>query len=177
MRFLRLLLLLLSQIIPSANVPGRENKNLRHKFSRKDARKQERLNRKKRKSDFLAGGPTSHHNNWSAHGEHAESPERGRVRIGEPEHMQIEKFKVDSEGPKKPASRPVPRKPDLKPKSKTALEKLVSRSNRPPITPFSRSKREREDDAYIAFLEGKLGKRKKSAEGDDGLDGMFHLIQ
>jgi hypothetical protein len=34
-----------------------------------------------------------------------------------------------------------------------------------------RSQREREDDKYIAYLEGKLGKGKKGAE-DDGLDGI-----
>jgi len=60
-----------------------------------------------------------------------------------------------------------------KSKPETALEKLVSRSDKVSITPSSRSQREREDDAYIAYLERKLGKEKKSAEDDDGLDGML----
>jgi nucleolar MIF4G domain-containing protein 1 len=58
-----------------------------------------------------------------------------------------------------------------RPVNKTALEKLISKSN-----PNSRrTQREKEEDAYIKYLETKLGyKNGKSAKVDDGLDGMSY---
>lgn len=72
---------------------------------------------------------------------------------------------------------PAPAKP------KTALQKLAVRTDtlsNPGVT--SRTQREKEEDAYIAYLESKLGWRKGgkktstygSGLGDDGLDGAFN---
>ena len=95
--------------------------------------------------------------------------------------MPVNISQVDSKDAKKSISKPPLRQLDLKAtpkpksKSKTALGKLVSRADTGPVISSSRSQREREDDAYIAYLEGKLGKGRKGAEDDDGLDGMIVL--
>jgi nucleolar MIF4G domain-containing protein 1 len=70
------------------------------------------------------------------------------------------------------------RKPKPKTKAKTALQKLVTPSEAGQFSASSRSQKEREDDAYIAYLENKLGygkggKSKKQAEEDDGLDDLL----
>lgn len=171
---------ILDQIDESGgNGSGPKTKNLRHKISRKDVRKQDRLNRKQRKAAFFASTQNPHYGKRVADTEHAESPKRKKVKVTEPGPAQITKLKVDSKGDKKPAPNPMPRQADLKatskPKSKTALEKLVSRSDKMTATSFSRSKQEREDDAYIAYLEGKLAKGKESVEDHDGLHDLLNF--
>lgn len=171
---------ILDQIDESGgNGSGPKTKNLRHQISRKDARKQDRFNRKQRKAAFFASTQNPHYGKRVADTEHAESPKRKKVKVTEPGPVQINKLKVDSKGDKKPAPNPMPRQADLKatskPKSKTALEKLVSRSDKMTATSFSRSKQEREDDAYIAYLEGKLAKGKESVEDHDGLHDLLNF--
>ncbi|KAF9073465.1 hypothetical protein BDP27DRAFT_1318955 [Rhodocollybia butyracea] len=58
----------------------------------------------------------------------------------------------------------------------TALEKLSNNSKATTLKPpIARSQQERDEDAYIAHLEAKLGysKDKKSKRFDDGLDDLF----
>ena len=110
--------------------------------------------------------------------EHAESPKRKKV-----------KFAAEDKPAAKPSAKEnasaqtSTRKP--KPKEPTALEKLAARTD--PSSAFSnapsirraRSKQEKDEDAYIAYLESKLGwskggsRTKKYGKGleDDGLDG------
>ena len=92
--------------------------------------------------------------------------------------MPVNEPLVDSRDAKKSIAKSARPQPDLKAtvkpktKSKTALERLVSRGETG-LASSSRSQKEREDDAYIAYLEAKLGKGKKGEEEDDGLDGML----
>lgn len=77
-----------------------------------------------------------------------------------------------------PPSVPVQQKPPnvKNPKKEpTRLEKMVAA---PKPGARVRTQKEKEEDAYIAYLESKLGygkgsKKKMSAADDDGLDGMF----
>jgi len=161
---------------------SRKARGFGHQKSRKDARKQDRVDRKKRKADFFAAAASnSSYSKRSAEAEHTESPKRKKIKITEPEIMSVNQLQVDTKRNKTSVSKPPPRQLDLKttskPKSKpqTALGKLVLRRDMGPLAPSSRSQREREDDTYIAYLEGKLKKSKKGAEDDDGLDGIAVL--
>ncbi|KIM84076.1 hypothetical protein PILCRDRAFT_818381 [Piloderma croceum F 1598] len=160
---------------------SRKTKGFGHQKSRKDARKQDRIDRKKRKADFFAAAASnSSHSKRSAEAEHTESPKRKRVKITEPETVSVNRLKVDTKISKKSFSKPPPQQVDLKTISKlkskpqTALGKLVFRGDTNPFASSSRLQREREDDTYIAYLEGKLGKGKKGAE-DDGLDDLLEF--
>lgn len=160
---------------------SRKTKGFGHQKSRKDARKQERVDRKKRKANFFAAAASnSSHSKRSAEAEHTESPKCKRAKITEPETVSVNQLQADTKSNKKSVPKPPPRQLDLKTTSKlkskpqTALGKLVSRGDTGPFASSSRSQREREDDTYIAYLEGKLGKGKKGAE-NDGLDGIAIL--
>lgn len=73
-----------------------------------------------------------------------------------------------------PPKAPVQKRP--KPKQ-TALEKLVDGPNSGPVSSTSapRTRKEKEEDEYIAYLESKLGYpkggSKKKTKDEDGLDG------
>ena len=171
-------------MVMSGNALGRNNKKPRQRISLKDARKPNRVDQKKRKAEFFAA-PSLNPGKRSADVEHIESPKRKKIKVADPEPVQSSRCRVDSIGdkikvsPSLPPSRP---KAALKTKTEprtTALEKLVTM--RPEIrqgSSFPRSQTEREDDAYIAYLESKLGyskggKAKKQAKEDDGLDGAL----
>lgn len=140
--------------------------------SRKESRKQLRAERKHRKAEFF-----SNHNLKRPAAPAADSPPKKKV-----------KFSVDV--PQKPAS--FPKASTSKSKNKvsfesngrdqakappkaTALEKLGSKQSKSlSLTTPIRTQQEKKEDAYIAYLEAKLGysKGKKAKRLDDGLDGM-----
>lgn len=123
----------------------------------------------------------------SANSEHGESPKRKKV-----------KFAVEE----KPAAKPSIKeyatpgsskasKPKTKKKEPTALEKLAARTDSSSARLTSaapawkaRSKQEKDEDAYIEYLESKLGwnnggsRTNKYGKGlnDDGLDGECTIL-
>jgi hypothetical protein len=104
-----------------------------------------------------------------ANGEHTDTPRRKKLRVFKPRSKPLDKQAISRPAPKLEGA--------LKPitKTKTALDKLVLRTDPGLIfSSSSRSQREREDDAYIGYLEAKLRKGKKSTD-DDGLDGESAL--
>nr|GAT50977.1 MIF4G/MA4-domain-containing protein [Mycena chlorophos] len=152
--------------------------------ARKELRKQQRLGVKQRKAQFFSAPPpqaaqppplaaaqsvapkphsqpTAAAKRASEQVDHAESPPRKKARL--------------EEGAA----------PQGKPKSilkKTALEKIVDRQARPAASSLPaklpRTQREKEEDAYIAYLEGQLGyDRKKKGKEDDGLDDLFDFAE
>jgi nucleolar MIF4G domain-containing protein 1 len=133
------------------------------KLSRKDARKQQRVEQKQRKAQFFSAAPSSRKR--SAEDEHADSPKRKKARAGSA--IVPEPFS---------SSQPL-----AKPKKKTASADSVAPpnlsskiSNRP-----ARSQREKDEDAYITYLESKLGckpGKKFKGTGSDGLDGPEQFI-
>lgn len=124
------------------------------------------MNRKQRRANFF-GAPGTEKTNVNtskrpADHDHSDSPKRKRVKT--------------NSVPVAPTKSPKPSKQsDVK---KAPLEKHAT--SKPLLTP--RSQREKEDDAYISYLEGKLGlsgkaKGKKKAIENDGLDGTYpHLL-
>jgi nucleolar MIF4G domain-containing protein 1 len=151
-------------------------------LSRKEARKQDRVGRKQRKAEFFSAVPTS--TKRHAQDEHADSPKRKKAKL-EPAVLSTNDSRTSSinkHNPPANSSRPIPlareaKAKKLKPSTqpKTALEKLVRGSNLI-LKSSPRSQKEKDEDAYIAYLESKLGyaegsKRKKGSE-DDGLDGV-----
>ncbi|KAK7033227.1 MIF4G/MA4-domain-containing protein [Favolaschia claudopus] len=155
--------------------------------SRKELRKQERAGAKQRKAEFFSA---SLHSNSKrvAEEEHAESPQRKKVRLSNSETASkpVPSAQVDSQPTKRIAgdssrAKPVnaeqpnskPAEPKPKPKQ-SALEKLATRVDPTPAFAGPRSRQEKEEDAYIAYLEGKLGYagRKNKKREDDGLDGL-----
>ncbi|KAG1821658.1 uncharacterized protein BJ212DRAFT_1445192 [Suillus subaureus] len=126
--------------------------------SRKDARKQERTDRKKRKADHFI------HNAHSAkrkiEEEHVNSPQRKRMKTAqEPEEPHTTTESVQKQKLKT-----------------TALERLVNKSAAKPRKVAStgpRSREEEDEDAYIAYLESKLGYAGGgSRRKDDDMDGL-----
>jgi hypothetical protein len=157
---------LLQEIDDNHGTNYSKQKNSRGRMSRKDARKQERLEKKKRKADFFSSTPTSAAPKHQAAIDHPESPKRKKAKIDPAS---------SSKKPDLATSKP-PRK-----STKTALEKLAEKKaphkDATQVLRNPRSQVEREEDAYIAYLEAKLGyNRGKASSGnaDDGLDGA-HL--
>ncbi|KAG5635726.1 hypothetical protein H0H81_010304 [Sphagnurus paluster] len=136
----------------------------RPKVSRKEARKEQRLNRKKQKAEHFSS--SSVHNKRPAEEDHAESPIRKKIK--------------HDDTPLQPGSTLV--KPSVTPSEKkknapTKLEKLTPKTTTPRVL----NRRADEEDAYIAYLETKLGyakggKKKKSTE-DDGLDDLLDFTE
>ncbi|KIK94383.1 hypothetical protein PAXRUDRAFT_828062 [Paxillus rubicundulus Ve08.2h10] len=161
----------------------RRNNRSSH-LSRKDTRKQERLVRKQRKAEHFTTQATSTKRKIG------EEP----VELPETKRRKTVHFAEDVKGPatsSKHATRPrAPSKAthssdslalSLKSKQKpTALEKLASKSASKATKPARRSpqtREEEEEDAYIAYLETKLGysnggKRQKG----DAADGLGDLL-
>ncbi|KAJ3851577.1 hypothetical protein EV368DRAFT_74510 [Lentinula lateritia] len=149
------------------------NRRRSQKPSRKESRKQLRAERKHRKAEFF-----SNHNLKRPAAPAADFPPKKKVKLS-----------VDV--PQEPASLPKPSTSKLKnqvsfepngrdeakaaPKA-TALEKLGSKQSKSVSleTPI-RTQQETKEDAYIAYLEAKLGysKGKKAKRLDDGLDGTL----
>ncbi|RDB25941.1 Suppressor of glycerol defect protein 1 [Hypsizygus marmoreus] len=154
----------------------------RPKVSRKDSRKEERTNRKKNKADFFSHHP-GRDKRSAEEEEHAESPKRKKAR------HDISTQSTDSRSTVHPKVIPNPpetkaqdsaepssaRRVNVK-KTRTPLERLVVKSN--PLNPkASGTRREEEEDSYIAYLESKLGyakdRKKQKKTEDDGLDDLL----
>ncbi|KAG6862500.1 hypothetical protein C0995_000047 [Termitomyces sp. Mi166 len=124
----------------------------RPKISRKEARKEQRQNRKKNKAEYFSAG-NAYNKRSAEQEEHDASPQRKKAKLDQPD-----------------VPKPVP---ETKPP--TVKKKPIEKVAPQPVAPRIPDRRRDEDDAYIAYLETKLGytkgtKRKKPAE-DDGLDG------
>lgn len=149
------------------------------------------MDRKQRRANFFIGGAKTDVNTGKrrADHEHSDSPKRKKAKTNSVPDSILVPTKAFSSSKQPSISVPTKassssKQPDVKPRTKlqvkpkkTALEKLTSRSTSGPLL-APRSQREKEDDAYISYLEGKLGhsgkaKGKKKAEDDDGLDGTY----
>jgi nucleolar MIF4G domain-containing protein 1 len=155
--------------------------------SRKDARKQERTERKKRKADHFSKTQTTHSaGERKTEQEYVESPQRKRVKISRDSVSRPPATKSHHEPTTtKVSSRrrtEEPRNTESVSKQKlgtTALERLVNksaakaRSLKDVPSKGPRSREEEEEDAYIAYLESKLGySGGGSRRKDDDMDGL-----
>jgi hypothetical protein len=147
--------------------------------SRKEARKLDRLERKKRKADFFSGPQKALKR--CADDEHAESPKRKKARVVDVPKASVPEGKPtgmlkpplsdpDKSKPKRP-QKVVPRKHD--PTPSLCLDILGTQG---------RTQKEQDEDGYIAYLESKLGYNKsdkmtRRALADDGLDGELATIE
>ncbi|KAG6853988.1 hypothetical protein C0991_011851 [Blastosporella zonata] len=138
----------------------------RPKISRKEARKEERQNRKKHKAEYFSSGAN---NKRRAEEDLEESPRRKKAKHDQP-NVALE----PKRDPLKAVAKPTPDPERQRIIKKTPLEKLATKKLQAPRIPDRKAD---EDDAYISYLEAKLGyskgsKRKKSAE-EDGLDDLL----
>lgn len=149
-------------------------------LSRKDARKQERLDHKKRRADHFSTRTVAVKRKTEE--EHVDVPDSKRRKTV---HFADEVKSSSPPKTRKTRPRGSPERSDSRPSTKTeskptALEKLASKSTRkaPKVaSSIPRTREESEEDAYIAYLEARLGysngtKRKKGDEAD-GLDGAY----
>lgn len=167
------------------------------KVSRKESRKQDRDQKKQRKADFFTSARVPNTKRSAEH-EHDDSPIRKRVRLEEAASAtkranESHKPKLKSVHTEQQSS--VITKPQIqtnkstKSKSETALQKLVQQNGRkhaevPATAKSARSEQEKHEDAYIAYLESKLGWTKRGTKTstygrgmeDDGLDGTSAII-
>ncbi|KAJ7126872.1 hypothetical protein C8R44DRAFT_779779 [Mycena epipterygia] len=161
-------------------VEPRKKWSIKNKVSRKELRKQDRKDVRKRKAEFFSAPQLAAKR--EAEEEHTDSPQRKKVKLTAEA--------VSTEAPSiKAPSKPTPVKDSAPPrtepakvakpakKTKTALEKLAgSRFDPTPGSLGPRSQKDKEEDAYIAYLESKLGYgNKKKQREDDGLDDLFDL--
>ncbi|KAJ3536451.1 hypothetical protein NM688_g6834 [Phlebia brevispora] len=169
------------------------------KLSRKDARKQERNEKKQRKANFFAHTTTA--GKRHAEEEHIDSPTRKKVKLSSeaqrsPPSVKVAKNiaaapsvahreKTSVKGHEKHVSKPSEAS-SSKPKRRTALQKLAERTGVPSshsaVLPKGRTQVETEEDAYIAYLEKKLGWSKggkRTKQYGNGLDedGLDDLLQ
>ncbi|KAI0694615.1 hypothetical protein BC835DRAFT_1415230 [Cytidiella melzeri] len=163
----------------------------RQKLSRKDVRKQEREQKKQRKAEFFSSSHP-HHAKRHAEDEHIDSPSRKRARLSEvkestkqtgqkPSKHKTHHFKPSSQESHEP-QRIANKEPHSKPE--TALEKLARKKSgldAGGLPKAPQSQQEQQEDAYIRYLESKLGWAKGGARTskygkgieDDGLDDLL----
>ena len=172
---------------------GASSSTRRSKVSRKEARKQQRLEKRHNKAQFFTSGNDS--SKRRADLEHQESPQRKKRKVVSEDSRKP--FLTEAKSAKKPTAFQSGTSPaassNLIPQANaksskdlskmTALDKLAARSKRPAIhirNKDSRSQEEIEEDAYIARLEAKLGRKKggklEKEWEDDGLDGKPSLL-
>ena len=131
---------------------------------RKEARKQQRLDRKKRNADFHGVKKRP------AVDEHPESPQRKRARQEGPSgNSQLQDGTL--------VASTIPKTKKEKGK-KSTTNNDSHKSTRLSSAPKPRSQIEEEEDSYIAYLEAKLGyssrgKKERKSEDDDGLSGEY----
>ncbi|KAG2154054.1 hypothetical protein DEU56DRAFT_952103, partial [Suillus clintonianus] len=175
---------LLEQISVSEQNSHR-HKGGRSHASRKDARKQERMDRKKKKADHFIH--TAHSAKRKTEEEHVDSPQRKRMKISQESVSKPPASKSHNATTTKVSSRHRPGEPHTttepvqKHKLKTtALERLANKSATKPRKVAStgpRNREEEEEDAYIAYLESKLGYAGGSSRRkDDDMDGLGDLF-
>jgi nucleolar MIF4G domain-containing protein 1 len=142
-------------------------------LSRKETRKQGRIGQKQRKAEFFSATPSS--NKHRAQDDHVESPKRKKAKLESATILTGDYFpsikQVNSPGKSSQSTLAVSTKLPTKPTSKPANGSSLIPKSLPP------SQKEKDEDAYIAYLESKLGygpgsKKKKKSE-DDGLDGIW----
>ncbi|KAJ7650126.1 hypothetical protein FB45DRAFT_887044 [Roridomyces roridus] len=146
------------------------------KVSRKELRKQERTSQKQRKAAFFSA-PHVANKRGAEEEEHLDSPQRKKIKLA----GEVKEAKQKTPPVEEPTKPTIATKPTKTKKAPTALEKLVGRTEAAPPSLAPRSQKEKEEDAYIAYLEGKLGygakKGKKSKQEDDGLDDLFDFTE
>nr|QDK64589.1 putative Sgd1p [Ganoderma lucidum] len=182
---------LLEEIKGENNSAHKHKRKGGHSLSRKETRKQARDTRKQRKAEYFSTAPSNkvqNHGKRQAEADHADSPQRKRAKL---------------EGAQEPVARPTPAnaaQSSIKErtktsnskasKAKTPLEKLAERTTapkvhkraaKPGLDAVLRTPQEEEEDAYISYLERKLGwvkggkrtTRYGRGEDKDGLDDLL----
>ncbi|KAF8638284.1 hypothetical protein AX17_002304 [Amanita inopinata Kibby_2008] len=129
--------------------------------SRKDARKQERLDRKKRKGDFHTSSKRSADGDIQLTG-------RKKAKYN------------DSIDGQEPMVRAAPDPRNHRQLKKTTEKKDYNKNVQATVIPKCGSQAEEEEDAYIAYLEARLGygdgnRKKSKSSDDDGLDDLLNF--
>lgn len=145
----------------------------RPKVSRKEARKQSREGKKRRKAEYFSSIGTNPKR--LATSPLPESPPPKKRTVAGPRQPQISGLQ-SAKGLTEHSSGLASKKTKAVTSSRAPSSRLV---NHPTFPTLPRSQQEEEEDRYIAFLEGKLtsGKRSKNGSGylrevvDDGLGG------
>ena len=149
--------------------------------SRKDVRKQERQDRKKRKADhFLTQVKPTKRVVEEEHDESQKPKRRKTVHFAQDVQIRV---LPSSDRPPSNSRSLKPSQSDKKPKPKTSKghgSDVSSVARKSQIQKEAllapKSRQEEDDDACIAYYEGKLGYRagkRKESDGLDGLDGKF----
>lgn len=132
-----------------------------HRGSRKEARKRDRTLTKQKKAQYFKHTSANRNLKRGADEEHAECPQTKKPKVG-----QISEERL----PPKPKQISKEKRPEVPVKSLKA-----------PTLPKVRTKVAEDEDAYITYLESKLGLRKaerinKKGSENDGLDGMSPIL-
>ena len=160
-----------------------------HSLSRKEARKQARDTRKQRKAQYFSSPPSNkirNHGKRPAEADHADSPQRKKAKL---ENIQKPVVHPTPNSTAQNSRKERPKTSNTKvSKMKTPLEKLAERTTglklperaaKSGLDAVLRTPQEEEEDAYVSYLECKLGwvkggkrtVRYGKGEDEDGLDG------
>ena len=163
---------ILLNITSDANSTSRRGRSSLHrpKVGRKEARKQGREEKKRRKAEYFSS--ISINPKRLATSPHSESPppkKRTMARPPRPQSSGLQSEKILSENSSRPTSK----------NTKAVASSSTHRVARSTLPTLPRSQQEEEEDRYIALLEEKLtsGKRSKNGPGylkdivNDGLGG------
>ncbi|KAK7050892.1 suppressor of glycerol defect [Paramarasmius palmivorus] len=155
----------------------------KQQLSRKEARKQDRASKKLKKAEYFSASVKR-----PAESEHDQLPQRKRVKLDggadvygntQPKASTSKAALIEAPPPKKkPSSSARDNVPKPQKSQETPLAKLASNSGLSATA--ARTQKEKEEDAYITYLESKLGYGKskgKKARHDDGLDDLFDFTE
>ncbi|KZV73019.1 hypothetical protein PENSPDRAFT_649267 [Peniophora sp. CONT] len=150
------------------------------KLSRKEARKQDRAEKKQRKalhftSNAYTDPPPGAKRPADSNHEHPDSPVRKKARRSEDETRRPSDVQPATNPKGTVANAKASADVTAKKRQQSALQKLADRTA---SMPMPRTQAERDEDAYIARLEAQLGMGKRSKKGggdfeDDGLDELL----
>lgn len=151
--------------------------------SRKDARKQERLSRKQNKATYFSSSHTLNTRKRGADEELVESPQPKKLKShGSTTAVVPKKSKslparsVVQAMPPVPIPKGTDAPPSIKASKPSAKGSALKKIKKKPVK-LKPPPKEDKEDAFIAYLESKLGmdkkKGKKAAEEEDGLDGTL----
>ncbi|KAM5535944.1 hypothetical protein V8D89_010384 [Ganoderma adspersum] len=182
---------LLEEINGENNSAHKHKRKGGHPVSRKEARKQVRETRRQRKAEYFSATSSvkvQSRGKRQAEVDHADSPRRKKTKL---ESTQEPVARPTPPSASQKSGRDLTKKSSTKvSKPKTPLEKLAERTvapkvskrtAKPTLDTILRTSQEEEEDAYIAYLERKLGwvkggkrtARYGKGEDEDGLDDLL----
>lgn len=163
----------------SADPSSRPSGGRQRQLSRKDSRKLEREGKKQRKATYYSSTPQQRHSEPTSAGSLQQQKSRPELKRPLPPSEDVSSSQPKTK--KQKISSSSTSKSQATKQSGPSSSSIKHKIKKTIVSAPLRTQREREDDAYIAYLESKLGPsskvkgKKKATKGDDedGLEGIL----